>query len=69
MKYSPKLRTAMEEIKAVIKKHDIAGVVVLHTPGYGEHFIKIDPSYSCAKIVTNLKGESGISVKSNEIPK
>jgi hypothetical protein len=69
MKYSPKLRTAMDEIKAIIRKHDIAAVVVLHTHGNGEHFIKVDPSYSCAKILTFVKGESGISIKSNEIPK
>lgn len=46
MNYSPKLRQAMAEIKAVLEKHDIAGLVVLHTPGYGEHLIKLDPSYS-----------------------
>jgi hypothetical protein len=28
----------MEEIKAVIKKHDLAAFVVLHTPGFSEYF-------------------------------
>lgn len=50
MQYSPKLKKAMEEIKAVIKKHDIAGMVVLHTPGHSEYFIALSPSYSCAKV-------------------
>lgn len=50
MQYSPKLKIAMEEIKAVLKKHDIAGAVVLHTPGHSEFLMKIDPSWSCAKI-------------------
>lgn len=49
MQYSPKLKAAMEEIKAVIKKHDIAAFVVLHTPGFSEYFTEITPSYSCAR--------------------
>lgn len=40
----------MEEIKAVLEKHDIAGIAVLHTPGHAEFLLKINPSYSCAKI-------------------
>ncbi len=30
--YSAKLKAAMEEVKAILKKHDIAAAVVLHTP-------------------------------------
>jgi hypothetical protein len=48
MEFSPKLKNAAEEIKAILEKHDIAGHVVLHTPGHGEYFTKLDPSYSCA---------------------
>lgn len=40
----------MAEVKAVLDKYDIAGVAVLHTPGHTEYLMKIDPSYSCAKI-------------------
>lgn len=50
MQYSPKLKMAMEEIKAVLKKHDIAGMAVIHTPGWSEWFINIQPTYSCAKL-------------------
>lgn len=50
MQYSPKLKTAAEEIKDILKKHDIAGIVVLHTPGFGEYVYRIDPSYSIAKL-------------------
>lgn len=32
MQYSPKLKVAMDEVKDVLKKYDIAGFVVLHTP-------------------------------------
>lgn len=39
----------MEEIKAIVKKHDIGAMVVLHTPGHSEYYMNISPSYSCAK--------------------
>jgi hypothetical protein len=47
MQYSPKLKNAMEEIKAVLKKHDIGASVILHTPGFTEYLNHIDTSYSC----------------------
>lgn len=46
MQYSPKLKKAMEEIKGVLNKYDIAGLVCLHTPGFHEYLNKIDPKYS-----------------------
>ena len=58
MQYSPKLKMAMEEIKEILKKHDIAASVVLHTPGWAEYLLRIDPSYSCATL-----SEKGIRVK------
>lgn len=63
MEYSPKLKNAMLQIKNILDANDIAGVVVLHTPGYGEHLIKIDPSYSAAKIEHLPNGEEAIRVK------
>ena len=50
MQYSPKLKKAMAEIKTILSNHDIAGVVVLHEPGFSEYMMKIDPSYSVAKL-------------------
>lgn len=50
MQYSPKLKTAMEEIKAVLNKHDIAGFVILHTPGHSEYLNHCTTSYSCATV-------------------
>lgn len=41
-----RLKTARTEIEAVLAKHDLAGVVVLHTPGMTEFFYRINPSYS-----------------------
>ncbi len=50
MQYSPKLKTAMTEIKEILQKHDISGMVVLHTEGgFSEYLLKIDPSYSVVK--------------------
>lgn len=46
----PKLKTARAEIEAILRKHDLAGVVVLHTPGMTEFFYDVQPSYSCAWI-------------------
>lgn len=69
MNYSPKLRSAMAEIKEIIKKHDIGAIVVLHTPGFGEDYIKIDPSYSCAKVITNAKGENGVNITTKDLLK
>lgn len=43
-----KLLAARAEIEAVLEKHDIAGHVVLHMPGFLETFSRYNPSYSCA---------------------
>lgn len=43
-----KLKSATEEIKDILRKHDLAGSVALHSPGHGEYFIHLNPSYSCA---------------------
>jgi hypothetical protein len=53
MQYSPKLKKAAEEIKAILEKHDIAGIVHLHTPGHAEYITKLNPSYSCVKFQSN----------------
>ena len=47
MNYSPKLKKAMQQIKNILDAEDIAGLVVLHTPGHTEFLNKLDPSYSC----------------------
>lgn len=50
MQYSPKLKIAIGEIKEILKKHDIAGFVALHTPGFTEYLNHVEASYSCASI-------------------
>lgn len=50
MQYSPKLKKAMEQIKSILKENDIAGFVVLHTPGHSEYLNHVQTSYSCAAV-------------------
>lgn len=64
MQYSPKLKKAMEDIKSILKKYDIAGSIVLHTPGFSEYLNHIDTSYSCAKMENG-----GIRIRSKGRPK
>lgn len=44
----PVLKAAMEEIKAVLKKHDLAGMVAISTANAMEYLYEISPSWSCA---------------------
>lgn len=46
--HSPKLKKINEEIQKILKDNDISGVILLHTPGFGEFSVNISPSYSCA---------------------
>lgn len=46
----PKLKMAHLEILEILKKHDISGVAVLHTPGHMEMVQYIEPTFSCVKI-------------------
>ncbi len=62
MQYSPKLKKAMEELKQILMKYDIAGTITIHTPGHAEYLNHIIPSYSCAKI-DELNGKFELSAK------
>jgi len=67
MRFSPKLKKAMQQIDAILQVNDIAGVVILHTPGHSEYLTRINPTYSCASIV-----DGGIKFKtdpSDPVPK
>ena len=50
MNTETKLKIAAEEIKEILRKYDLAGAVSLHSPGHGEYFIHLNPSYSNAYI-------------------
>lgn len=55
----PKCIEAMEEIKAVLTKHDLAGVILLQSATHGEFLYELSPSWSCARLV-----DGGIRVRS-----
>lgn len=56
MQYSPKLKAAMEQIKNIIEENDIAGMVILHSPGSIEHLLALQPSYSAVQMKDNIIG-------------
>ena len=56
-----RLKTARLKIEVVLAEHDLAGVVVLHTPGMSEFFYTIRPSYS---IVSLNEGTGELRVRS-----
>lgn len=58
----PKLLLAAEEIKAILKKHDIAGICLIQSETHGEWINHITPSWSAAKLINDEKG-SGIHVR------
>lgn len=66
MQYSPKLKAAMEQIKAILKENDIAGFVVLHTPGFSEYLNHFMTSYSCAFL---QDGQFRVRLKTAEVGK
>lgn len=63
MKYDPKLKEAMEEIRSVLKKYDIAGAVTLASPTHSEYMNEISPSWSCARIETTPEGKKSVRFK------
>jgi len=62
MRYHPKLKKAMRQIQHIMDEHDIAGSIVLHTPGFGEHYMRINPSYSAAKFEP-IPGQEGQQIR------
>jgi len=47
---NPKLEMAAKEIADILKKHDIAGVVQLYTPGFNKYTMNIAPSFSVVAV-------------------
>lgn len=50
MTYSDKLKLAMAEIKEVLTRHDLAAYVVLYEGHCSEYLLRIDPSWSVARL-------------------
>ena len=62
--YDPKLREAMEDIKAVLRKHDIMGCAVLASPTHSEFLCDPGASWSVARIENVGEGRYGIRFRS-----
>ena len=48
-----KLKKAMNQIGMILAKHDISGVIVLHTPGQCKFQMFLDPTYSALRVDGN----------------
>lgn len=55
-----RLKLARAEIEATCRKYDVASHVILHRPGWSEHFANYSPSYSKLK----LEGASFLRIRS-----
>ena len=47
---NPKLEMAAAEIKEILARYDVAGLVLLHTPGHIKYAMNLTPSYSAVGI-------------------
>jgi len=54
MSDTTKIKIATEEIKEILRKHDLAGAISLHTPGKAYMFLHFNTSYSCAYIYDSM---------------
>jgi hypothetical protein len=59
----PKLQTAMEQIKAVLRQHDIAAVVLLSSESQVEYLHEIAPSWSCLRFEPAPEGRQAVRFK------
>lgn len=59
----PKLQTAMDEIRAVLKKHDIGAYVLLASETHMEYLREFSPSWSCVRIEEISPDSWGIRIK------
>jgi hypothetical protein len=52
----PKIQPAIDEIQAVLARHDLAGVVFVASPTHTQFLLQLDPSWS----VIRTEGDNGI---------
>ena len=60
-----KLQEACDEISAILKKHDVAGCVILASPSHMHFRYEITPSWSCAKLQDDNKAIRFMSKREN----
>lgn len=69
MKYDPKLKEAAAEIRAILRKHDLAAYIAMASPTHGEFAMEITPTWSAVKWEDRDNGKLRIRVKEAELGK
>lgn len=65
--YDPKLRSAIREIREVLKKHDCLALINLSSKTHGEFLLHLDSSWSVLKLEDVANGKAGIRVKAKGV--
>lgn len=66
--YDPKLRAAMEEIKAVVAKHDCMALVILASQTHNEFLFEPETTWSLVKWEDRLNGKLRFRSKLEDHP-
>lgn len=56
MNFDPKLKNAVMEIEAVMRKYDIGGTVSLTSQTHGEYLFVLDPTWTIIKQIPEKQG-------------
>jgi hypothetical protein len=62
----PKLIAAMEEVKAILAKHDLTAVVFLGSPSHVEYHYKLHASWTCCRLEED--GQFKARLKTSDYP-
>lgn len=69
IKYDPRLKEAMAEIRAICRKHDIASYVALVSKTHSEFGLEVTPTWSAAYWEDKNEGKLRFRVKQAEVGK
>lgn len=61
---NPQIQPALEEVAAVLRKHNMAGIVMVANATHCDYQMEISPSWSCAKFETDGKGNVSVRILS-----
>lgn len=65
----PKLVAAMEEVKAILKKNDIVGVVILQSAESSEFLTQFEASWNAVKLIPDGERRVKVQVCTTDRPK
>lgn len=64
----PRVEAAMDEVIAVLKKHDVCGAVAITTPTALRYCLKPDATWNCTTCEIGENGSQGVRVNSKGFP-